>query len=438
MIKKYQYGGPGYFLPKNNLQQKFKDKLYNLSRRIMATANNVKDINYDTLPSGEPLEGVAQTTYLLPRHLQKEKFLEYGYKESPGDYGLVKKAVGNRKLPVYQKNPDVISRNELQVVGNPNYTVWFGDSTEALTHAGNYPSAIYHDDQGNLYQKSWDLNDYGGTGAYTRYSPKEKIMADIGDIIGSPVVVTTGFRPIYTQKGPEDKQANLLDTGEWKPLDAIINSYLNQKGLHIDSYKENGNNIKFLSLPEVIIKGKKQNIKTRGPIKAANARKWKHKEGGVIKAQEGTKFLSKQWFKNAGNDLKDLFQSEGMLDLGKSLFSGISDYKQTSSLLDGYQNKIAANANQQYEQALMDAEIERQKTPDMFTNTTGEVINQGVETIANGWQPFSQKVSAAKRKLDQQNAAVDQQIRDAKGQALGNMFGSFVQNGLGTLTNILG
>jgi hypothetical protein len=37
----------------------------------------------------------------------------------------------------------------------------------------------------------------------------------------------------------------------------------------------------------------------------------------------------------------------------------------------------------------MDAEIEIQKTPDIFTNTTGEVINQGVETIANGWQPFS-------------------------------------------------
>ena len=171
---------------------------------------------------------------------------------------------------------------------------------------------------------------------------------------------------------------------------------------------------------------------------ARNAAKWHHKNGGTIKAQGGTKFLSKQWFKNAGNDLKDLFQSEGMLDLGKSLFSGISDYKQTSSLLDGYQNKIAANADQQYEQALMDAEIERQKTPDMFTNTTGEVINQGVETIANGWQPFSQKVTAAKRKLDQQNAAADQQIRDAKGQALGNMFGTFVQNGLGTLTNILG
>jgi len=33
----------------------------------------------------------------------------------------------------------------------------------------------------------------------------------------------------------------------------------------------------------------------------------------------------------------------------------------------------------------MNAEIERQKTPDIFTNITGEVINQGVETISNGW-----------------------------------------------------
>ena len=313
-IVKYQYGGPGYFLPKNNLQQKFKDKLYNLSRRIMATANNVKDINYDTLPSGEPLEGVAQTTYLLPRHLQKEKFLEYGYKESPGDYGLVKKAVGNRKLPVYQKNPDVISRNELQVVGNPNYTVWFGNSTEALTHAGNYPSAIYHDDQGNLYQKSWDLNDYGGgTGAYIHYSPKEKMMADIGDIIGSPVVVTTGFRPIYTQKGPEDKQANLLDTGEWKPLDNIINSYLNKKGLHIDSYKENGNNIKFLSLPEVIIKGKKQNIKMRSSIKTANARKWKHQLGGTIINESPIVTSRLNWIQS----MSDYLQKKKELDLQK-------------------------------------------------------------------------------------------------------------------------
>ena len=193
---------------------------------------------------------------------------------------------------------------------------------------------------------------------------------------------------------------------------------------------------------------------------AQNARHFKHKSGGLFPSlkvkkhqafvpgasitdsnPKAYKYLKKHKYSSGGflKDVGDFLKSNsGMLDLGKSLFSGISDYKQTSSLLDGYQNKIAANANQQYEQALMDAEIERQKTPDMFTNTTGEVINKGVEIIANGWQPFSQKVSAAKRKLDQQNAAVDQQIRDVKGQALGNMFGSFVQKGLGTLKRILG
>ena len=448
MIKKYQYGGPGYFLPKNNLQQKFKGKLYNLSRRIMATANGVKDINYDTLPSGEPLEGVAQTTYLLPRHLQKEKFLEYGYKESPGDYGLVKKAVGNRKLPVYQKNPDVISRNELQVVGNPDYTVWFGNSTEALTHAGNYPSAIYHDDQGNLYQKSWDLNDYGGgTGAYTRYSPKEKMMADIGDIIGSPVVVTTGFRPIYTQKGPEDKQANLLDTGEWKPLDAIINSYLNQKGLHIDSYKENGNNIKFLSLPEVIIKGKKQNIKMRDSIKAANARKWKHKEGGIIKADEGTKFLSKQWFKNAGNNISSFLSSDagkGLLDLGKSAFSGYTDYKNASNLLDSQIEQSKADLEQTYNNAIQEALQNKILRQQLLKNRWQQAYQNG-ETLDNyspivasniGWKEYSNSIQNANQIKNQKQNALDEQSKQIKSNMTTQLAGNFISQGLDYLGKI--
>lgn len=440
MIKKYQYGGPGYFLPKNNLQQKFKDKLYNLSRRIMATANNVKDINYDTLPNGEPLEGVAQTTYLLPRHLQKEKFLEYGYKESPGDYGLVKKAVGNRKLPVYQKNPDVISRNELQVVGNPNYTVWFGNSTEALTHAGNYPSAIYHDDQGNLYQKSWDLNDYGGgTGAYTYYSPKEKMMADIGDIIGSPVVVTTGFRPIYTQKGPEDKQANLLDTGEWKPLDNIINSYLNKKGLHIDSYKENGNNIKFLSLPEVIIKGKKQNIKMRSSIKAANARKWKHKDGGkLFSFQEGGKT---SFWQKAGNFLNGE-TGKGLLSLGAQIFGGlktgsdIADFSNsfdqvTDSTVKAMDSKMRATSYQKGLQKAKETIAQKQlENPDV---RYGEIdLMKMAQDFSNEFYDAeaidNYKTQRAQEKL--------QQMQAIQGSASSG-FADIIQNGLGMVGNFL-
>jgi hypothetical protein len=70
---------------------------------------------------------------------------------------------------------------------------------------------------------------------------------------------------------------------------------------------------------------------------ARNAAKWKHKEGGIIKADEGTKFLSKQWFKNAGNDISSFLSSDtgkGLLDLGKSAFSGYTDYKNASNLLD--------------------------------------------------------------------------------------------------------
>ena len=37
----------------------------------------------------------------------------------------------------------------------------------------------------------------------------------------------------------------------------------------------------------------------------------------ISKAQQGTKFLSKQWFKNAGNDINSFAQS----DLGQGLFS---------------------------------------------------------------------------------------------------------------------
>ena len=244
----------------------------------------------------------------------------------------------------------------------------------------------------------------------------------------------------------------------------ILEFLKNGSGIHIKK-KNRGKFTKYCHgkvTDECIQKGKNSSnpaIRKRATF-AQNARHFKHRFGGLFPSlkvkkhqafvpgasitdsnPKAYKYLKKHKYSSGGflKDVGDFLKSNsGMLDLGKSLFSGISDYKQTSSLLDGYQNKIAANANQQYEQALMDAEIERQKTPDIFTNTTGEVINQGVETIANGWQPFSQKVSAAKRKLDQQNAAVDQQIRDVKGQALGNMFGSFVQNGLGTLTSILG
>ena len=133
-------------------------------------------------------DGVAQDTYLLPRKLQEREFLKRGYiKGKEGDYGLVKKAVGDRNLPVYQTAPDAITRDKLILLGNDGYYV----AEHGLEHPGSHPLATYTDGHGNFYQKAWDLNDYGGEGGST-----ESIAGKLLDMVGSPVVVTTGYQKI--------------------------------------------------------------------------------------------------------------------------------------------------------------------------------------------------------------------------------------------------
>jgi hypothetical protein len=63
--------------------------------------------------------GTAQRTYLLPRNIQEQVFLNDGYiKGKEGDYGLVRKAVGDRDLPIWQTAPDVRPREGLIPIGN--------------------------------------------------------------------------------------------------------------------------------------------------------------------------------------------------------------------------------------------------------------------------------------------------------------------------------
>lgn len=161
----------------------------------------------------------AQGTYLLPRYLQDRVMKEHGYiKGTPGDYGLVKKAVGDRNIPIYQTAPDAINRDQLVVLGNP---LMWGDSRvskpgglsyspimhleeqKQLVHAGDHPSAVYVDPKTNrIYQKHWDLNDYGnlhGEGGVS-YNLLKQTAANVLDLIGSPVVVTTGFQPSFMKK----------------------------------------------------------------------------------------------------------------------------------------------------------------------------------------------------------------------------------------------
>lgn len=197
--------------------------------------------------------GTAQDTYLLPRTIQEEEFMKAGYiKGKEGDYGLVKKAVGNRHLPVYQTAPDAIDRDYLIFLGNNSY--YSGEN--GLDHAGSYPVATYTDGHGNFYQKAWDLNDYGGDGGSTA-----GIAGKLLDFIGSPVVVTTGF-----QKVPKEYALYLKRDMEKKGLYPIRTTEEEDTDWR---YVVDENENLIWALPEVTIAGK-QKKKSGGRLPSRN------------------------------------------------------------------------------------------------------------------------------------------------------------------------
>lgn len=189
--------------------------------------------------------GVAQRTYLLNREDQRKEFLNAGYiKGKEGDYGLVKKAVNNRNIPIYQIEPDAANREDLVPIGNIN-TMYFPDKGE-LVHAGRYPTTLYYNYQnGKFYQKAWDLNDYGGSSGHT---PLQKLGANILDKIGSPTVVTSGFQEISNDT--LNKYHDILSP--------FIKKFFKSKGLIYDYLQPTDVN-PTMYLPEVTITGKNRN-----------------------------------------------------------------------------------------------------------------------------------------------------------------------------------
>lgn len=184
--------------------------------------------------------GTAQRTYLMNRKKQKEEFLKDGYIEgTPGDYGLVQKAVGDRDLPVYQTHPDAIDRKYLVPILNLDTQQRISNNTR-LFHAGHHPSTVYVDgrDGETMYQKAWDLNDYGGHGggASSKYGAVAKWFADLLDYYGKPTVVTTGYQHAF-----------------YDPL--LQKEWLAEHGLshYMGSDPETNQIFSYIALPEVVV-----------------------------------------------------------------------------------------------------------------------------------------------------------------------------------------
>lgn len=86
-------------------------------------------------------------------------------------------------------------------------------------------------------------------------------------------------------------------------------------------------------------------FKDGGSIKAANARKWKHKEGGIIKASTGTKT---SWISNSLGKVGNILNS----DFGKSIFNGIS-----SSVFGG-NSEPSYNVQNNYSDTMIDTAMQ--------------------------------------------------------------------------------
>lgn len=193
---------------------------------------------------------VAQDSYLVPtKAIQAKMFADAGYTrdynaEKNRNYGLVKKGVGNRNIPIYSRtNPSFgKQRKDLVVLGN-SYNI--DNVNKALVHAGSYPSAIYSDNEGNIYINSWDLNDYGADAAGNtgdlndHYGSFRKKLAKAVDVVGNPTVVTTGYQRALDNNKPikilnYSDYYNLSNNGNNEAIKEALDNWMTKQGVELN------------------------------------------------------------------------------------------------------------------------------------------------------------------------------------------------------------
>lgn len=225
-------------------------RLNPFERLAKFVSRNLMELGRTGLLDHEGLN-VAQDSYLVPtKAIQAKMFADAGYTrdynaEKNRNYGLVKKGVGNRNIPIYSRtNPNFgKQRKDLVVLGN-NYNI--DNVDKALVHAGSYPSAIYSDNEGNIYINSWDLNDYGADAAGNtgdlnyHYGSFRKKLAKSVDAIGNSTVVTTGYQRALDNNNKPIKISNYSDyynlsnNGNNEAIKEALDNWMTKQGVELN------------------------------------------------------------------------------------------------------------------------------------------------------------------------------------------------------------
>ena len=290
-----------------------------IKTKAMAIAQGLQynDFRLDTTGSdivNNKHDRVGEASYLYNKKDFENAYLNSGYiKGKEGDYGLVQKAVGNRNLPIFQKNIDDAARDDLIVLGNPKED--YIAPNKRLYDAGEYPTAMYIDKNGNVYQKAWDLNDYGkdakGHSGDRGYSNIKQKAANFLDRIGNPHVVTTGFVKLNdaglkyflnNEKEDINIQRKIL---QYENNKNIALEYLN----HLDTLYQNGSEYINKRLYELL--NDKIDKKEMGGIKQNKTYKLK---GGMAVPLDNKKklfYLSGAKHEQGGIDITPELEAEG-------------------------------------------------------------------------------------------------------------------------------
>lgn len=223
-------------------------RLNPFERLAKFASRNLMELGRSGLLDTEGLN-VAQDSYLVPtKAIQAKMFADAGYArdynaEKNKNYGLVKKGVGNRNIPIYSRtNPNFgKQRKDLVVLGN-SYNM--DNVDKPLVHAGSYPSAIYSDNEGNIYINSWDLNDYGANAAgntgdlNAHYSSFRKKLAKAVDIIGNPTIVTTGYQRALDNNKPikisNYNDYDLSQNGYTEAIKESLDNLMEKQGVELN------------------------------------------------------------------------------------------------------------------------------------------------------------------------------------------------------------
>ena len=267
-VQAYQNGGR-HALGVGQVFASLADMLFNKERRTPAIAAaayyTIHQTQNDPVlapveaplvePIADAIKSVDETPHdpgevflLSPENQKKQMTKNPNYRvvdtnseEDP--YGIVRRAANYHKeihgeVPVYEYIADsdtTIKRSNLIPVG----TLPLGEYTPELPHAGSYNSVLYYNASNDkLYQRAYDLNDYGPTdtkdkGASSMYIGPVRWLSRQLDKAGTPFVQRTGFVPFdeekYYNQLPESARKKV---SEWRRL---RNSY--EYGGEVDEFQ---------------------------------------------------------------------------------------------------------------------------------------------------------------------------------------------------------